>query len=96
MATCKACGSEITFRRLPNGKQCPVELDGSDHFDKCSERKTKVVMEYGKPFEDRAGNGFIYGGKRIYHMIRGPTITGPAYKAKEHVCGVLPWESCNC
>lgn len=33
---CNKCGLEIGFRRLPNGKWCPTNPDGSDHWDLCS------------------------------------------------------------
>jgi hypothetical protein len=39
MATCNKCGSAVKFvqRQYKRGmKWCPVNLDGSDHFDLCS------------------------------------------------------------
>ena len=34
---CKKCGLVVRWRRLPSGRFCPENLDGSDHWDICSE-----------------------------------------------------------
>ena len=39
--------------------------DGTDHWDRCSEARTKRVMAEGIPFKDENGEGFIFGGKKI-------------------------------
>ena len=41
MATCKYCGLPIKFERLPSGRWCPKNWDGSDHFDLCKETTFK-------------------------------------------------------
>lgn len=37
---CSKCGLELGFKRLPSGKWCPTNPDGSDHWDLC--RKTRI------------------------------------------------------
>ncbi len=37
--TCYKCGGKIAFKKLPNGKWCPTEPDGSDHWDACKQRR---------------------------------------------------------
>ncbi len=47
MVICSKCGHTISFKRLPNGKWCPTNADGSDHFDICRQiqfdNRTKPV-----------------------------------------------------
>ena len=39
---CMKCGSPIAFKKLPSGKFCPTNIDGTDHWDLCSELKFKA------------------------------------------------------
>lgn len=32
---CKKCGLELAFRKLPSGRWCPMNPDGTDHWDLC-------------------------------------------------------------
>lgn len=32
---CRKCGLPIAFKKLPSGKFCPTNPDGSDHWDLC-------------------------------------------------------------
>jgi len=32
---CKKCGLPLAFKKLASGKLCPVNPDGSDHWDLC-------------------------------------------------------------
>lgn len=34
-STCGKCGEPLAFYRLPNGKACPCNPDGTDHWDLC-------------------------------------------------------------
>lgn len=36
---CYKCGLKITFKKLSNGKLCPTNVDGSDHWDICSKTR---------------------------------------------------------
>jgi hypothetical protein len=38
---CNKCWLPIRFKKLPNGKYCPTNPDGSDHWDKCSAAQFK-------------------------------------------------------
>lgn len=103
-AKCKQCGGTITFRKLPNGKWCPTEPNGSDHFDVCSQRRTETFMREGKRFEGVRMDGQIVSGYRIgnefraHHRTTGKSITGKLYKPIECAapCGLPPWEICAC
>lgn len=33
--TCRSCGTEVIFVRLPSGKVPPFDLDGLSHFETC-------------------------------------------------------------
>lgn len=35
MANCGKCGLPLAFKKLPSGKLCPTNPDGSDHWDLC-------------------------------------------------------------
>lgn len=39
---CNKCNRQIKFKRLSNGKYCPVNIDGSDHWDVCNAAKSKA------------------------------------------------------
>jgi hypothetical protein len=38
MAICKKCGGPIGWKRLANGKWCPTEPNGGEHWDECRRR----------------------------------------------------------
>ena len=40
-AKCEKCGSPLAFYKLDSGKWCPCNIDGSDHWDDCSENQAK-------------------------------------------------------
>lgn len=42
---CQKCGEPISFKRLDNGKWCPTNPDGTDHFDQC---KRVALRKAGK------------------------------------------------
>lgn len=35
MSRCKKCGSGLKWKMLASGKWCPVNPDGTDHWDLC-------------------------------------------------------------
>ena len=35
MSNCNKCKLPISFKKLSNGKFCPTNPDGSDHWDLC-------------------------------------------------------------
>jgi len=48
---CRKCGLEIKFKKLDNGKWCPTNPDGSDHWDKCRDNQDftgQVTYRIGK------------------------------------------------
>jgi len=84
MSVCKqGCG--LPVRWVQDGKKkdgtprwkCLNE-DGTDHWDRCSEARTKRVMTEGTPFKDAQGEGFIFNGKKKYfHMVARTTFGKP-------------------
>lgn len=36
---CYKCKELVQWRKLPSGKVCPENLDGSDHWDICREKR---------------------------------------------------------
>jgi len=57
-AVCGKCNGPLAYYKLPSGKWCPCNLDGSDHWDDCKEaiskgtygiQKTFINFERGKP-----------------------------------------------
>ncbi len=69
---CKKCGLEVRWRRLPSGKFCPENLDGSDHWDICSETAWRNASESARaarlskhpPFTTRGVGTMLYRGQR--------------------------------
>ncbi len=41
MTQCKKCGEPISFKQLPNGSWCPMNLDGSYHLKLCKRVRRK-------------------------------------------------------
>jgi hypothetical protein len=39
MALCYKCQQPIAFKKLPSGKMCPTNPDGSDHWDTCNSKR---------------------------------------------------------
>lgn len=59
---CEKCGFPIKFKKLENGKWCPTNIDGSDHWDACKEQQSKtftgnrvMVMSSG----ERTGRDYV-------------------------------------
>lgn len=56
---CKKCGLPLAFYRLPNGKACPCNPDGTDHWDLC--RTVRYAKARKGEFQriDLPGGGYI-------------------------------------
>lgn len=51
--TCRACGKEITFQRVPpKGKWCPFDVDGTIHFLTCEKYEKKRQYEFVRSYDD--------------------------------------------
>lgn len=48
VAKCKKCGEPIAFKKLENGRLCPTNVDGSDHFDRCRQMQFEQTRNAGK------------------------------------------------
>lgn len=94
MANCYKCGRAIKFERKA-GKNWPVNLDGSDHFDVCREASFEAVKRDGVFFQTPKGEGYRLDGREVFTMKHGHVITGPNYKISGECKNcVPPWEDC--
>ena len=94
-ATCGKCNQKIAFFKMANGKWCPCNPDGTDHFDDCRLHWFQRVMREGKKFVRKNKEGYIFEGKEILTLVVGKTITGKKYKPDGCDCGLPPWELCK-
>ena len=84
MSNCYKCGSPITFKRLANGKWCPTNPDGSDHWDVC-----RMITNRMASLPPRSADRPM--------MSEGHYCTGRDYDAaKVCVCrnDIPPWDVC--
>ena len=93
MSACKQCGLPIRWEKDGERWKC-LNPDGSDHWDRCSEERTKRALREGTPFEDRVGDGVVYNEKKRYMHIGCDSIRGPRYRPDGCNCGRPPWELC--
>ena len=56
---CKKCGLPLAWKTLENGKWCPTNPDGSDHWDLCS--ATRNASRPFDPERDTKTSGVIVG-----------------------------------
>ena len=101
MIRCRACDSLIAFKRLPNGKFCPTEPDGSDHFDHCSERRFARLKRDGERVEVSDQKGLVHSGYALDDVYkkdfeRGDVIVGANYVPCPVECPIPPWKDCPC
>lgn len=77
-ARCEKCGGPLGFYKLSNGKWCPCNPDGSDHWDDCREFQTKGT----------------YGIKREFRVATWGALTIPKGKpnANYYNGDIPPWE----
>ena len=95
MPTCRDCGGNILFTRV-NSKWRITELDGTDHWDICSERKSALVRTEGKSFTESHSKGYILHGKKYYTEQWSDSIVGANYVPHNPACTVPPWDYCDC
>lgn len=100
MATCRECGQPIAWKALPSGKYCPTELDGSDHFDKCSKVRFDRIKRDGTAFETAREAGYRVGTKVKFTRLSSKPIRGKHYVPHTctHAtpCEIPPWDTCAC
>jgi hypothetical protein len=63
-AMCKTCTGPIAFKQLDTGKWCPVEVDGTDHWDICSKRQVDLGLRAARPTEETIGTSGPFIGSR--------------------------------
>ena len=59
---CKKCGEPIAFKKLPSGKLCPTNVDGSEHFDICREVRNRKL---GKTQVNERSSGVLVGSQFV-------------------------------
>ena len=99
---CRKCKLDIKWVRIKRRWYCQ-NLDGSDHWDTCSQRMFDRLKSEGRYFHEKQGKEFVKGyehqefGKKAYERSGTFTI-GKGYKPIHHAqgCSVLPWEDCQC
>lgn len=42
---CRKCGLPLGFKKLENGRWCPINPDGSDHWDLCRDTQYKNMSQ---------------------------------------------------
>lgn len=80
---CEKCGRPLAFKQLANGKWCPCDPDGADHWDECKaiQRRAMGILN-----EDGSVN---WAALRKYDPPRIIPSTDSAY----FWCGpVAPWD----
>jgi Holliday junction resolvase RusA-like endonuclease len=95
---CASCGSEVKWGVHPSGRPQPVNLDGSDHWDKCSgerhKKKVKQAIQRKEKKHEVEGNMLFK-----FEHYKTKAIKGKGFIESEWVRhlahGCLPWEECN-
>ena len=83
MAVCKqGCGLPVKWEKSAGRWKC-LNMDGTDHWDRCSEARTKKVMAQGTPFKDSKGEGYIFEGKKKYFHMVATTHYGKVVKQRK-------------
>lgn len=93
MTTCKKCSLEIIWKKTGDRWTC-LNPDGSDHWDACSEARTKLIQAEGISFSDEKGSGFLHRGKRHYMTGHGKVTLASDYCLPVCDCKNPPWEDC--
>lgn len=101
MATCKECGSTISFRKTDKGRMQPCEADGSDHFDKCSQLQMERIRREGTRFDTPPESGYVWKNREGRQIVKRDRISGDVRVGKmfvppDHDCPTPPWEECHC
>ena len=69
MMACKSCGGDVVWKRDGKRWQC-FNLDGSVHWDMCSQRRFERIKATGTPFEDVRDESAVEG-YRYQHETKG-------------------------
>lgn len=77
---CYKCGGWVQWRQLESGKVCPENLDGSDHWDECRERRIKNDSEFRKRCE------------RIDAELSKPRTTNFGKRTEFYAGEIPPWD----
>jgi len=93
---CRKCGGPITFVEITEGagkgKLCPKNLDGSDHWDDCSENQH--TGRYGDQYKSFKATYRGPSAKRSAEdraVFEESVTVGKDYRATEDD-GSLPWD----
>ena len=52
MSNCKSCGAEIVWEKSNNGKNIPMNKNGSCHFDTCPQAKNWRGRSKDRSYKD--------------------------------------------
>ena len=68
---CQKCGLPLAFKKLPSGRWCPTNVDGSDHWDICRETMLAAMSPEQRAAlqrrdADRARGVWTGTAKRVY------------------------------
>lgn len=58
-ARCRKCGEPLAFYKLPNGKMCPCNPNGTDHWDLCRSIRYAKAKQGKLVRHDLPGGGYI-------------------------------------
>jgi hypothetical protein len=99
-ATCGDCDLPLAFYRLPNGKACPCNPDGSDHWDTCREvRYARAKKGELKTHKFRRGGGYVkqWEGATVkpFKVQESTGVKRSKLPICDAPCGIPPWEDCT-
>ncbi|MDZ4254113.1 MAG: hypothetical protein U1A72_16220 [Sulfuritalea sp.] len=95
MTTCKQCGLPVSWVKEQGKWKCR-NPNGSDHWDLCSQTRTKRALREGIPFKEKHGHGVRHEGRKKYMHRSAPQIVGKKYTPSCDACAIPPWETCAC
>lgn len=95
MKPCTKCGLPVVWVKEQGKRKCR-NPNGSDHWDLCSQERTKRALRDGIPFKEKRGHGVLHEGKKKYMGMRAPRARGAKYKPSCGKCSIPPWEICPC
>jgi hypothetical protein len=98
-ATCGDCGLPLAFYRLPNGKACPCNPDGTDHWDLCRDvRYAKAKQGELVTRRDRKGGGYVKQWEGAAAKPFKVKVSAGRRRSRLEICdapcGIPPWEVC--
>lgn len=99
MAICGKCKTEIEWVKVDGKWGCHNFGTTIDHWDLCSQLRTKQIIDTGKYFEDKQDKGYITNLKKsgVQYMQRNAKVKkGKKYIETIHSSDCVPWEECIC